>query len=226
MQFLSRLFLLLLFHSHSTYQRTRSYLLRLNLQRSISGTIRLHQRHSPAKILHCILVNTITLRLLQHNKLQPSRRPPFQNHDSHQEPVFPICKDSFESAAANQVKQKSQIMSDLSDPSERSTGETGEVSNGSGQVCMGWLEHKELMETHCPEDLKYYEDRRVGKIEAKAFEEWGDPISDEEAKRLKRIESHEVRFTFFRIDYSHGFSGRGGTFSFTCSSLDEITDEL
>ena len=77
-----------------------------------------------------------------------------------------------------------------------------------------------MIETHLPEDLKYYEDRRFGKIEAKAFEEWGDPISDEEEENLKRIETHRVRCTFFPIDYSHGFSGRGGKFSFLGSSLD------
>ena len=111
-------------------------------------------------------------------------------------------------------------MSDLTDPSERSTGEIGEVSNKSGRTCIARSVHKVIMETLYPEDLKYYEDRRIGKIEGKAFEEWGDPISDEEAKRLRRIETHEVRCTFFPIDYSHGFSGRGGKFGFPCSSLD------
>ena len=111
-------------------------------------------------------------------------------------------------------------MSDHTDPSERSTGVTGEVSNKSGKICHTRSELKAVVEALLPEDLKYYEDRRFGKIEGKAFEEWGDPISDEEAKMLKRIETHGVRCTFFPIDYGCGFSGRGGKFSFPCLSLD------
>ena len=110
-------------------------------------------------------------------------------------------------------------MSDLTDPSERSTGITGVISNTSGQICHTRSELKLRLEALCPEDLKYYEDRRTGKIEGKTFEEWGDPISDEEAKMLKRIETHGVQCTFFALDYSHGFSGRGGRFTFPCSSL-------
>ena len=114
----------------------------------------------------------------------------------------------------------------MTDPWERSTGRTESVMNTSGKLCPRSSVHKAVMETLFPEDLKYYEDRRIGKIEGKAFEEWGDPLDDEEKKRLKEIEIRKVRCAFFPINYSHGFSGRGGKFSFPCSSLYWNTDEF
>lgn len=70
------------------------------------------------------------------------------------------------------------------------------------------------MEKHHPETLRYYEDRRNGKIEEKSFEEWGDPLGEKGEKRLKNIERSTVRHAFFAMDYSHGFTGRGGKFAF------------
>lgn len=117
-------------------------------------------------------------------------------------------------------------MPDFTDPWERSTGRTESVMNTSGKTCLTSSVHKAVLETLFPEDLKYYEDRRVGKIKGKAFEEWGDPLDDEEMKRLKEIEIRKVRCAFFPINYSHGFSGRGGKFSFSCLSLYRNTDEF
>ena len=66
------------------------------------------------------------------------------------------------------------------------------------------------MEYYHPDILKYYEDRRTGKIEEKSFEEWGVSINEKGVKRLKNIATSKVRHTFFAMDYSHGFTGRGG----------------
>ena len=98
--------------------------------------------------------------------------------------------------------------------------------NKSWKPLARWSVHKADMETLHPKDLEYYEDRRTGKIEGKAFEEWGNPLGDKRKKRLEAIETSKVRRTFFTMDYSHGFTGRGGKFSFPCSSIILNTDEL
>ena len=63
------------------------------------------------------------------------------------------------------------------------------------------------MEAHYPKLLKYYEGRRTGKIEGKA---WRDPVSAELAERLYDINYGKVECAFFAMDYTHGFTGRGG----------------
>ena len=70
--------------------------------------------------------------------------------------------------------------------------------------------HKAQMEKYHADTLKYYEDRRMGKIEGKPFEEWGEPISEKEALKLYEMETNKVQRAFFAVDYSHGFTGRGG----------------
>ena len=66
------------------------------------------------------------------------------------------------------------------------------------------------MEHFHPDILEYYEDRKSGSIEGKPFEEWGDPIDEKEAEKLHKIETGKVGHAFFAMDYSHGFTGRGG----------------
>lgn len=73
-----------------------------------------------------------------------------------------------------------------------------------------WSVHKAAMQDHNADALEYYKDRRKGKIEGKTFEEWRDPISYDEAVRLYNIETIQVERAFFTMDYSHGFTGRGG----------------
>lgn len=68
------------------------------------------------------------------------------------------------------------------------------------------------MESDHPDLLKYYENRRTGKIEEKSFEEWGEPLCEERAKMFYSMETGTVRQAFFEMDYSHGFTGRGGKF--------------
>lgn len=76
--------------------------------------------------------------------------------------------------------------------------------------------HKAQMEKYHADTLKYYEDRRMGKIEGKSFEEWGEPISEKEAVKLYEMETNKVQRAFFAVDYSHGFTGRGGK-SISCA---------
>lgn len=73
-----------------------------------------------------------------------------------------------------------------------------------------WSVHKAAMEDHNADVLEYYEDRRTGKIEGKTFEEWREPISYDEAVKLYGMETIHVQRAFFAVDYSHGFTGRGG----------------
>lgn len=61
------------------------------------------------------------------------------------------------------------------------------------------------MESDHPDLLKYYENRRTGKIEEKSFEEWGEPLCEERAKMFYSMETGTVRQAFFEMDYSHGF---------------------
>ena len=63
------------------------------------------------------------------------------------------------------------------------------------------------MEKHHPNLLKYYEGRRTGRIEAKG---WRNPVSAELAEKLYNINYGKVERAFFAMDYSHGFTGRGG----------------
>lgn len=71
-------------------------------------------------------------------------------------------------------------------------------------------EHKLEMEKHHADLLKYYEDRRAGKIEGESVEEWEYFVSKERAQHLEKIETSTVKHAFFAVDYSHGFTGRGG----------------
>ena len=72
-----------------------------------------------------------------------------------------------------------------------------------------WSRHKCDVETIIPYSLEYYEGRLTGKIEARSFEEWGDPVSPGEAKHWHDIEHIKVQQVFFNVDYNRGFTGRG-----------------
>ena len=74
---------------------------------------------------------------------------------------------------------------------------------------MRWSVHKALVEQYLPETLEYYEDRCTGRINEKCFEEWEDPISEKEAERLYDMDTLKIQRTFFAVDYSRGFTGRG-----------------
>ena len=66
-----------------------------------------------------------------------------------------------------------------------------------------------MLEHEIPDLLKYYEDRRTGKIEEQSFER-RDPIYPEKARMLYYIEHGQIYRSFFAVDYNHGFTGRGG----------------
>lgn len=66
------------------------------------------------------------------------------------------------------------------------------------------------LEKYDPDCLKYYYDLNEGRIKEKSFEEWENPVCEGQANRLKRIATSKVEHTFFAMDYSHGFTGRGG----------------
>ena len=82
--------------------------------------------------------------------------------------------------------------------------------NKKWKAATPWSVHNAAMEDHNADALEYYEDRRTGKTEGKTFEEWEDPISYEEEVKLYCIETNQVQRAFFAVDYSHGFTGRGG----------------
>ena len=65
-------------------------------------------------------------------------------------------------------------------------------------------ELKAIMKTNTPELLKYYEHRREGRLDGKTFEDCGG--SKREVPPVVEL----TRMTFFRVDYSQGFTGRGG----------------
>ena len=113
--------------------------------------------------------------------------------------------------AAMQTVQQHANISD--DPTERSTGIVSDVANDE------WVEPfrrsvvKAVLEAQCPDVLKYYEDRRAGKVEAESFKTRRKPVSLKKAQQLWDIEHGKVECTFLPMDYSHGFTGRGGKFA-------------
>ncbi|CAF9940529.1 MAG: hypothetical protein ALECFALPRED_008704 [Alectoria fallacina] len=96
------------------------------------------------------------------------------------------------------------------DRSELSTGHSAKVMNEEWITPPRWSAHKANMEELYPDILKYYEDQRMGKIEGESFEEGGDPVCEEEVKESEKMATRKVLHTFFAMDYSHGFTGRGG----------------
>lgn len=113
-------------------------------------------------------------------------------------------------AVATQANKQSDTMPESEDPTERWSGVTGKVMNTRADPPARWSVHKANMEAYHPDILEYYEDRRTGKIEGKPFEEWRDPISEEEAEKLNATETGKVERIFYAIDYNQGFTGRGG----------------
>ena len=101
-----------------------------------------------------------------------------------------------------------QQLDDLpDDPTQRSTGITARLTNSNWEPVTRRSELKAMMEAHYPKLLKYYEGRRTGKIEEKA---WRNPVSAELAEQLYDINYGKVECAFFAMDYTHGFTGRGG----------------
>lgn len=107
-------------------------------------------------------------------------------------------------------------MPDLEDPSQRSTGQSAVVMNKGSNPPVRWSVHKADMEMNFPDALKDYEDRRTGKTEDSFSEELDDLVGEERATYLEKIAS-KVHHTFFTMDYSHGFTGRGGKLISPCS---------
>ena len=70
-----------------------------------------------------------------------------------------------------------------------------------------WSVHKAAVAEQIPIARRYYEKRRVGKGNEKSFEDWGGFESEAEREHFKSV---EVKHAFFPMDYSHGFTGRGG----------------
>ena len=110
--------------------------------------------------------------------------------------------------AAMQTVQQHADTSD--DPTERSTGIVSAVMNDTWVEPLRQSVVKAKMEALFPDVLRYYEDRRKGKMEAESFEARRKPVSLEKAQQLWDIEHGKVKSTFFTMDYSHGFTGRGG----------------
>ena len=60
-----------------------------------------------------------------------------------------------------------------------------------------------------PAILGYYYRRSTGEVAEIPYEAW-EGVDEMEAYNRKRIEANKVQHTFFEMDYSHGFTGRGG----------------
>lgn len=104
-----------------------------------------------------------------------------------------------------------QQLDDLpDDPTQRSTGIEAKVLNNEWTEAPRRSVNQEMLQIQCPHLLMYYEDRRTGKIEADPFEELKDPVFGKKAEQLYYIQHGKVRRVFFEMDYTRGFSGRGG----------------
>ena len=112
-------------------------------------------------------------------------------------------------ATAEQTAQQHEGLPD--DPTQRWSGYTARVQNDRWSPGLRRSFVNAVLEEQHPSLLEYHEDRKTGKIEAKPFEEWEeDPLSEEDAKLLRERAKYRVRETFFAMDYTHGFTGRGG----------------
>ena len=96
------------------------------------------------------------------------------------------------------------------DPTERWTGQWAEVMNNRWTPAPRRSVLQAELELQHPDLLEYYEDRRKGKIKAKSFEDWEEPVSLKEEHKLYRIEHGKTNRVFFEVDYNRGFTGRGG----------------
>lgn len=110
--------------------------------------------------------------------------------------------------AAMQTVQQRADSSD--DPAERSTGYVSHVMNDKWVEASRRSVHMAKSKALYPDALEYYEGRRTGKVEAETFEVGEEPVSLEKAQQLWDIEHGKVKSTFLPMDYSHGFTGRGG----------------
>lgn len=113
-------------------------------------------------------------------------------------------------AEAAQSNEQSNSRPSPVEPSELSTGIWSSAQNTDDGPARRWSAHKAAAEKCFPELLEYYEDRRTGRIEAIPYEEWGEDVSERRAEKLDEAETRKVRHVFFAMDYSHGFTGRGG----------------
>ena len=112
------------------------------------------------------------------------------------------------------------------DPTERSTGVWQKVMNEKWYAPMRPSVLQAELEFSCPDLLEYYEDRRTGKIEAKSFEDWGEPVSLKEEHKLYGMEHGKTKGVFFEVDYNRGFTGRGGELASCAHTLLLLTDEI
>ena len=111
------------------------------------------------------------------------------------------------------------------DPNERSTGEWAEVMNKQWNPPPRPSVLKADLEFYHPDAREYYEDRRTGKIEAKSFDDWGEPMSLEEEHKLYRMEHRKIKGVFFEVDYHCDFTGRGRELASCAHDLLLLTDE-
>ena len=119
------------------------------------------------------------------------------------------------------------LESDLpDDPAERSTGTWAKVMNNKWTPAPRRSKLQADVKYHCPDFLEYYEGRRNGKIEAKAFEDWGEPVYWDEEDKLYHIEHDKARGVFFEMDYNRGFTGRGGELALCAHTSMLLTDEV
>ena len=105
------------------------------------------------------------------------------------------------------------------DPTQLSTGEMAEVTNKRWDPAPRRSVLKSNMEFLHPDLLEYYEDRSKGKIEAKSFEEWGEPVCPKEAVKLHKIEHRKVHHAFFEVNWAGHFTGRGGELA-ACTNIE------
>ena len=111
----------------------------------------------------------------------------------------------------NAAAVETPLGSDLpDDPTERSTGQWAKVSNKDWTPAPRRSVLQANLEFNCPDVLEYYEARRTGKIKAKSFQDWGEPVSLKEEHKLYHMEHDKVKQVFFEVNYNRGFTGRGG----------------
>ena len=111
----------------------------------------------------------------------------------------------------NAAAVETPLGSDLpDDPTERSTGLWAKVTNKKWKPAPRRSVFQADLKFYFPDILEYYEARRTGKIKAKSFEDWGEPVSLEEEHKLYPMEHGKVKRVFFEVNYNRGFTGRGG----------------
>ena len=112
---------------------------------------------------------------------------------------------------SNAATVETTLGSNLSDdPTERWTGKWAEVMNNKWTPGPRRSLLQADLEFLHPDLLKFYEGRRTGKVKAKSFEDWGEPVSLKEKHKLYWIEHGKSNGVFFEVNYNRGFTGRGG----------------